>query len=130
MNILFILYVKDQQKSCSFYKSLLLQEPVLNVTGMTEFQLSDSTKLGLMPEEGIAKILKDIVPHPSKGNGIPRCELYMNVNNPEEYYKRAVKIGALPISDLMLRDWGDEAAYCADPDGHIIAFARRVNVEP
>jgi uncharacterized glyoxalase superfamily protein PhnB len=130
MNVLFILYVKNQQKSCNFYKSLLLQEPVLNVPGMTEFQLSDNTKLGLMPEDGIAKILKDTVPHPSKGNGIPRCELYLTVNDPAEYYERAVKLGALPVSKLMLRDWGDEAAYCADPDGHIIAFARKVNVEP
>lgn len=125
MNVLFILYVKNQQKSCNFYKNLLLLEPVLNVPGMAEFQLSDKTKLGLMPEKGIAKILQDNVPHPSKANGIPRCELYLNVENPVEYYERALQLGALPVSDLMLRDWGEVAAYCADPDGHIIAFARK-----
>jgi uncharacterized glyoxalase superfamily protein PhnB len=125
MNVIFILYIKDQQASCDFYKSLLLKEPVLNVPGMTEFQLSEKAKLGLMPETGIELILENTVPHPSKGRGIPRCELYMTVDNPAEYYERAVKLGAVPVSEMKLRDWGDEAAYCADPDGHIIAFARK-----
>jgi len=35
----FILFVKDQEKSTSFYKSVLDLEPVLNVPGMTEFEL-------------------------------------------------------------------------------------------
>lgn len=129
MNVIFILYVKNQQESCDFYRSLLLKEPLLNVPGMTEFELSDTSILGLMPESGIVKILENAVPHPSKGNGIPRCELYLTVDNPAEYFKRAVKLSAVPVSEMKLRDWGDEAAYCADPDGHIIAFTKR-NFEP
>jgi uncharacterized glyoxalase superfamily protein PhnB len=123
--ILFILYVKNQQESCEFYKKLLTLEPVLNVPGMTEFQLSDDTKLGLMPESGIAKILGDSVPHPSSGSGIPRCELYLTVDAPRNYYERALSLGGRPVSGLQLRNWGDEAAYCADLDGHIIAFAKK-----
>jgi uncharacterized glyoxalase superfamily protein PhnB len=118
-----ILYVSDQKRSRDFYSALLAKEPSLDVPGMTEFILSDNLKLGLMPENGIAKILSDKTPHPSSGNGIPRCELYLKVSNPEDSYHLAVSIGAKEISTVQYRDWGDTAGYVADPDGHIIAFA-------
>lgn len=121
----FILYVSDQKRSAEFYRNALMQEPVLDVPGMTEFQLSDECKLGLMPETGIVKILQDSVPHPTLGNGIPRCELYLYVSNIEEYYKRALTAGAKSVSSPSPRDWGDSVAYVCDLDGHILAFAEK-----
>lgn len=121
--IQFILYVEDQSRSKDFYRRVLMAEPCLDVHGMTEFILSDTVKLGLMPESGIAKILTGKMPHPGNGNGIPRCELYLKVDMPEEYIKRAIAAGAREISPFSKRDWGDLAAYLSDPDGHVIAFA-------
>lgn len=63
----FILYVADQARSTAFYRSLLGCEPILNVPGMTEFSLGHGTKLGLMPEQGIARIISGPMPHPSQG---------------------------------------------------------------
>jgi len=127
MNIMneieFILYVKEQDKSKEFYAKLLGIEPVLDVPGMTEFKLAENVKLGLMPENGIAKIISDSLPHPKKGSGIPRCELYLKVNNPPEYIKRGIKLGGKEISAFQNRDWGDNVGYISDLDGHIIAFA-------
>ena len=120
-----ILYVKDQQLSSRFYATVLETQPVLNVPGMTEFQLADNLKLGLMPEAGIQKILADKTPHPASGNGIPRCELYLLVEQPEEVISRAISAGAKEISYAAPRDWGDTVGYVSDPDGHILAFARR-----
>lgn len=124
MKQLFIIYVRNQEKSCEFYRNVLNKEPSLNVQGMTEFILSEDSKLGIMPEKSIAKILGSNIPHPETGNGIPRCELYLSVDNPEEYYSRAIGSGAKEISKLQFRDWGDEVCYCADPDGNILAFAK------
>jgi hypothetical protein len=76
----FILYVKNQQLSKEFYQKLLSASPVLDVPGMTEFLLEKNVKLGLMPEDGIQKILANRVPHPATGNGIPRCELYLYIS--------------------------------------------------
>ena len=121
----FILYVSDQKRSTEFYKNTLNKEPVLNVPGMTEFQLSDECKLGIMPETGIVKILQDTVPHPTLGNGIPRCELYIYVDDVDEIYNRAIHAGAKTVSASFLRDWGDVVAYVCDPDGHIVAFAKK-----
>ena len=119
-----ILYVSNQERSKIFYEAVLGKKPVLNVPGMTEFLLAEDFKLGLMPEKGIAKILTPFTPHPEKGNGIPRCELYLFLDEPGEALKRAVKAGGKEISKIAPREWGDTVAYCADPDGHIIAFAK------
>ena len=119
----FILYVGDQEKSKNFYQHVLGITPHLHVPGMTEFELAEGVKLGLMPENGIARILSDHVPHPRLGNGIPRCELYLKVENAETYLERGFRAGAKKISALQSRDWGDQVGYIADLDGHIIAFA-------
>jgi catechol 2,3-dioxygenase-like lactoylglutathione lyase family enzyme len=120
-----ILYVSDQQKSRDFYSAILQKQPCLDVPGMTEFILADNLKLGLMPEDGIAKILLDKTPHPGAGNGIPRCELYIHTDSLEETYNIAKAAGAKEISKIQDRDWGDIVGYVSDFDGHIIAFAKR-----
>lgn len=122
-----ILYVADQQLSSDFYTKLFRKNPELNVPGMTEFLLAENFKLGLMPNSGIAKILTDKTPHPELGNGIPRCELYLYVDDIALEFNNAVNTGAKLISNIQDRTWGDKACYFADPDGHIIAFAEKLN---
>lgn len=64
MRVHFILYVENQEESTRFYRSVLDLEPVLEVAGMTEFQLNESSVLGLMPETGIKKLLGPALPDP------------------------------------------------------------------
>lgn len=121
-----ILYVKDQAASCAFYQKIFRTTADLNVPGMTEFRLSETCKIGLMPNNGIAKILGDNTPHPDLGNGIPRCELYLYVDNIQYEFDNAIQSGAVLISPVSNRDWGDKVCYFSDPDGHIIAFAEKI----
>jgi lactoylglutathione lyase len=125
----FILYVADQQASKEFYSLLLDLEPVLDVPGMTEFQLTTSVKLGLMPSDGIAKIIQDTLPHPKMADGIPRCELYLTTDQIYQFIERAEKLNAKIVSPLEDRTWGERVVYFADPDGHLIAFAESKNHE-
>lgn len=120
-----ILYVSDQKTAISFYSQVLQREPILDVPGMTEFELSPACVLGLMPENGIAKIISPPMPHPASGSGIPRCELYLYVDNVEEACNTAQQHGAQIISLTALRNWGDTACYLSDPDGHVVAFAEK-----
>ena len=120
----FILYVSDQERSTRFYESVLARKATLDVPGMTEFRLSDSSTLGLMPSRGIKELLGDKLPDPSTAQGIPRCELYLIVDHPEEYHARALEYGATELSKMKVRDWGHEVAYSLDRDGHVIAFAK------
>jgi predicted lactoylglutathione lyase len=122
----FILYVKDQNASTLFYSRVFQQQPDLDVPGMTEFTLFDNTILGLMPESSIARLLGEKLPYPSGAWGIPRSELYLIVDDPLSYHQRALEAGAKNVSDLAVRDWGHEAAYCLDLDGHVLAFAKPI----
>lgn len=121
-----ILYVSNQEASSKFYEKIFRQAPDLNVPGMTEFIISKSCKIGLMPNAGIAKILSEKTPHPETGNGIPRCELYFYVDNIQAEFDNAIKSGASLISAIADRDWRDKVCYFSDPDGHILAFAERI----
>jgi uncharacterized protein len=119
----FILYVADQPRSRVFYAAVLGLPPSLDVPGMTEFRLSSGAVLGLMPESGIRALLGDRLPDPARARGTPRCELYLLVETPETYHKRALSAGAVELSPPLPRDWGHIASYCLDPDGHVVAFA-------
>jgi uncharacterized glyoxalase superfamily protein PhnB len=123
-----ILYVEDQACSRDLYAALLGLVPTLDVPGMTEFTISATLKLGLMPNAGIATILGDTMPHPRRGTGIPRCELYLKVADVEQAYSNALLSGARSVSEPARRSWGDVACYVADYDGHIIAFAKASDI--
>ncbi len=119
----FILYVADQQRSCAFYTACLAQAPRLDVPGMTEFNLPGGAVLGLMPERGIRNLLGAALPDPAQASGIPRCELYLLVDEPDLWHARSLQAGARELSPLLARNWGHLAAYSLDPDGHVLAFA-------
>ena len=121
----FILYVKDQGASTRFYERVLDQEPTLNVPGMTEFSLSETSVLGLMPESGIKQLLGEPLPDPSNARGIPRAEIYLVVNDASRYLGRALQNGATLLSELTLRNWGQKVGYCLDLDSHVLAFAEQ-----
>lgn len=120
-----ILFVGDQVASTTFYAAVLGAEPRLNVPGMTEFTLPGGAVLGLMPIAGAQRLVPQaFVDAPSAA---PRCELYLLVDDPDGCHRAALGAGAREISPLQRRDWGHEAAYSVDRDGHLIAFARAVD---
>ncbi len=121
-----ILYVRDQTSSTKFYSDVLDITPTLNVPGMTEFTLNDGCVLGLMPENGIKRLLGEAIPDPASASGIPRAELYLRVDDPNTFHKRAIKCGAKELSPVDKRNWGDIAGYTLDLDGHVLAFAKAV----
>lgn len=121
----FILFVSNQKSSATFYSELLQQAPSLDVPGMTEFTLTAETKLGLMPYDGIAKIITPALAHPAASHGISRCELYLMVNDVNTWFNRAILLGAKLVSEVQPRTWGHVAGYVSDFDGHVIAFAQQ-----
>jgi catechol 2,3-dioxygenase-like lactoylglutathione lyase family enzyme len=121
-----ILYVSDQAAAARFYRRVLAVEPQLDVPGMTEFRLGEDAVLGLMPVAGVRRLLGAGLPDPAGAAGVPRAELYLRTTDPDGYHRRALENGATELSALSSRDWGDEAAYSLDPDGHVLAFAREI----
>jgi catechol 2,3-dioxygenase-like lactoylglutathione lyase family enzyme len=119
----FILYVADQARSSSFYSRVLGLKPRLDVPGMTEFQLGPESVLGLMPEAVASRLLGAAYVDVGSVGSTARAELYLIVDSPSEYHRRALSAGAREISPMAERDWGHNAAYSLDPDNHVLAFA-------
>jgi len=120
-----IFFVADQARSCAFWSSALDAAPVLDVPGMTEFDLPGGGGLGLMPETGMRRLLDLPLPdgHAVAASHAPRAELYLRVPDPYAALERAIAAGAQCISPVSERNWGERAGYCLDPDGYLLAFA-------
>lgn len=126
-----ILYVADQAAAAAFWREALDRAPTLDVPGMTEFEVAPGAVLGLMPEAGIRSLLGAGLPDPAGAGGVPRAEVYLVVDDEDAvaaHHRRALAAGARELSAPAPRSWGDVAAYCLDPDGHVVAFAARVTV--
>jgi len=126
---LFILYVTDQERCAKFYAQVLGITPTLHVPGMTEFTLGECCKLGLMPKKGAKHLLGARVPDLEAANSIPRAEIYLYVDDPEIYHKRALVCGAKELIPFSMQEWGDMTAYSLDPEGHVLVFAKLAGIE-
>lgn len=122
-----ILYVANQKASCDFYRTLLAKEPELDVPGMTEFRLSNNCKLGLMPADGIKRLLGNSIADTAKRGNFPRAELYLMVENADEAMAYALQTGAALLDAVNNRNWGHRVGYVSDPDGYVIAFAQQTS---
>lgn len=125
--MMLIIYVENQEKAREFYKKVLAMEPLMDVPGMTEFELGENVLLGIMPDEGIARILEGKVKNLGKSAAVPKCELYLPVDDPDEYYHRLIKAGGTGIVEGKARPWGDYTAYGMDLDGNLLAFSKNMN---
>jgi len=128
----FILFVADQEARTLFYSQALGVSPHLNVPGMTQFSLPGGTTLGLMPSAGIKRLLGAPLPDPQTAAGTPRSELYLLVEDPTAFLRRAVAAGAKELSPVEPRPWGDAAGYCARPTPLLgsKASSPRCSIEP
>ena len=114
----FILYVADQARSRDFYAQVLAGEPVLDVPGMTEFNLGNAT-LGLMPAVDMEDLLRGQI----RTGDSQRCELYLRRDDAEAVMERATMAGGTLLDGLRPRTWGERVGYLLDPDGHVLALA-------
>jgi predicted enzyme related to lactoylglutathione lyase len=118
---LVILAVRDLAGMKAFYRAFLGWRQVVDAPVYAEYQEQDGTRVGLYADEGFAR---NIGVAPAPASGITRTELYLHCADLEATQERAMAAGARPLSPLAPRDWGDEVAYLADPEGNVIALAR------
>lgn len=113
---IFVLYVRDPERSRAFYEKALGLAPRLVAPGYAELDCG-SAVLGLISETAAP-----VLAGKPAGTGL-RAELYLRVDDVIAAVCALEAAGARCTSPLTDRDWGDRAAYFEDPDGHLIAVA-------
>jgi len=121
--VLIILAVHDLARSVRFYSEafgwpLKVDEPVY-----AEFDLGDGRGLSLYRRENFG-LCTGRLPAATPPGEIAGTELYFFASDLDAAVSALEAAGACVLSTKALRGWGHEAAYFADPDGHVIVVAR------
>lgn len=120
---LIILAVRDVALSARFYDVAFAWPRVVDEAVYVEYRMPDGRRLGLYAEQGFARNTKR-APTLAAPPGVSPAELYFHAGDVEAAVARVKAAGARVLDEMAPRPWGDEAAYFADPDGHVIVVAR------
>jgi predicted enzyme related to lactoylglutathione lyase len=120
-----VLAVSDVDRAKTFYGDVFGWASHLEWPGeYTELVLSEEDRLGLYRRDGYAE---SAGAEPVELDGhVSTAYLYVRVDDLEGTIDRLSRAGARKLSPRSKRGWGDEAAYFADPDGNVLAVARRL----
>ena len=118
-----ILAVADLQRSQAFYREALGWPIRVEVPVYVEFDLGDGRGLGLYDRRGYAVNVGQLPVEVADGE-ITGTEIYCRCDDLAGAIARLEEAGARMLSGLAARDWGEEAAYFADPDGNVLVVAR------
>ncbi|MBW2455193.1 MAG: VOC family protein [Deltaproteobacteria bacterium] len=122
-HVLSILAVEDLQQAVAWYRAAFGFPVRVDTPAYVELALPDGRGIGLYRREGFGKNTGQ-VPMAVPAGEIVGTELYFHVSNLEAAVTRLTEAGGRLLSAAAPRDWGDEAAYFADPDGNVIVVAK------
>lgn len=120
-----VLAVADVDRAYAFYREVFGWESHLEWPGeYTELVVTEDDRLGLYRRDGYA-VTAGAEPADLNGRVSP-AYLYVRVDDLDGTIARLRKVSARPLSPRSERTWGEEAAYFADPDGNVVAVARKL----
>ena len=112
---LVILAVEDLPRALAFYRQAFDWEQAVDVPVYAEFRIPGGMRFGI----NAGQEPQAIVP-----GGVTATELYFYPRDLGVTMRRVEAAGARRLKPLARKDWGDEAAYYADPDGNVVVLAR------
>ena len=121
--VLVILAVDNLARATAFYSAAFDWTQTVDVPVYAEFELPGGMRVGLYDRTSFGRNTGQ-VPVATPPGQLGGTELYLHPKNLDDAIQRVIKAGARQLSSLAPRDWGDEAAYFADPDGNVIVLAR------
>jgi catechol 2,3-dioxygenase-like lactoylglutathione lyase family enzyme len=122
-HVLTILAVADLPRAVRFYRKAFGWPRAVDTPVYTEFELPDGNRLGLYRREGFGRNVGRLPARVARG-AITATELYLRVDDVAAVVRGLRAARVRELSPLAPRDWGDEVAYLADPDGNVLAVAR------
>jgi catechol 2,3-dioxygenase-like lactoylglutathione lyase family enzyme len=126
-HVLTILAVTDLDRAVAFYATAFALRERVRAPTYVELALDEERGLGLYRRDGFARNTGTAPMAANAHDGeITGSELYFRCDDGVELgaiIERVQRIGARVLSPRAPRDWGDEAAYFADPDGNVVVVA-------
>lgn len=122
-HVLTILAVRDLARARAFYRDAFGWAQPVDAPVYAEFELPGGMRLGVYQREGFARNT-GLEPSAVPVGAISSTEIYLHVDDLPAAVARLGSAGARLLSPASKRDWGDEAAYFADPDGNVIVVAK------
>ncbi|HEY7022618.1 MAG TPA: VOC family protein [Ktedonobacterales bacterium] len=120
---LVILAVEDLRRAVAFYRAAFRWPQTVDEAVYAEFALPGAVRLGLYTHAGFERNTGQAPLKAALGE-ITGTEIYLFVDDLSASIARVEAAGGRTLSPRALRDWGDEAAYFADPDGNVVVLAQ------
>lgn len=121
--ILAILAVEDVVRAKGFYAAAFGWPVTVDVPVYVEMEAEGGFRIGLYERRSFGRNTNQ-VPIPVPAGHLSPAEVYLRVDDVAASTDRATRAGGRLLSPPSRREWGDEVAYVADPDGHVLALAR------
>jgi predicted enzyme related to lactoylglutathione lyase len=121
---LVILAVEDRTLSLAFYREAFGWSLEVDAPAYAELALPDGMRLGIYDRRGFGR---NFGHQPRPSGAVTGTELYLYVDDIERAGDRVMRAGGRRLDQCRPRDWGDEVAYYSDPDGNVLALARRLS---
>ncbi len=116
-----ILYVKDVERSISFYEKAFGFKRKFIAPGNEYGELLTGETTLSFAAVSLAKTNLSEGFIESTAGGKPfGIEIGFTTEKVEQVYKDAVKAGAIAVEKLKTKPWGQDVAYVKDPDGFLI----------
>ncbi|MBM3267570.1 MAG: GNAT family N-acetyltransferase [Candidatus Sericytochromatia bacterium] len=126
-HILTILAVDSLARAAEFYDAAFGWPRRVDVPVYVEYALPDGRGLGVYQRDAFGRNT-GVRPAAVPESAITSTELYFHCADLDPAIARMLRAGARVLSERAPRDWGDEAAYFADPEGNVIVLARPLAV--
>jgi predicted enzyme related to lactoylglutathione lyase len=119
-----VLAVADLERSLAFYEAAFAwpRNPRIDYANYVELHPDDGGTLGLYERGGFAGTV-GVEPLSIDNGKVAPSYVYVRVEDVEDAVRRLTDAGGRPLSALTARQWGETAAWFADPDGNVIAVA-------
>jgi lactoylglutathione lyase len=118
-----ILYVRDLDRSISFYRDVIGLPFKFSESGYAEFA-TEGTKFSLFER---ARLPQLIGREPTEGEAT--MEVAFLVHDVDLEAERLSRAGVALLSGPVDRPWGQRTVHLLDPDGHVVELAQELQAD-
>ena len=122
-HVLTIFATTDLERSVRFYREAFGWPARVEAPVYVELELPDGRGFGVYQRDSWAKNVGR-APIEAPPGEVTATEIYLHCDDLDAAIAHLERAGAQKLSERAPRDWGDEAAYYADPDGNVLVVAR------